>query len=207
MALGIAAAITAQYIDSFLMAAREGHSLPTTSANFFSFFTVLSNLGALIALLWAAIWWLAVGRRDDRPEPRPLAVTLAGVTTYLLVTGIVYNALLRAIPEPPGAIVPWSNEILHVVAPTFMLLDLLLGPRRRRLVWGTIGGLLVFPLVWIVYTMIRGPLTVSPVTGTTPWYPYPFLYRRRTRPGSSACSATSSSWPCCSPRPRRSSSR
>jgi hypothetical protein len=176
MALVIIAAITAQLVNTLDLAAHEGRSMAVTSANFFSYFTILSNLGSAIVLLWAGLWWITSGRHHDRDDPRPLAVTLACVTTYMLVTGVVYNALLRGVPQAAEAVVPWSNEILHVVAPLFLLVDLLLGSRRRALAWRTIVGILVFPVVWIVYTMVRGPLTEAPATGFPPWYPYPFLY-------------------------------
>jgi hypothetical protein len=32
-----------------------------------------------------------------------------------------------------------------------------------------------YPLIWIVYTMIRGELTPDPSGATAWWYPYPFL--------------------------------
>ncbi|MEN2738582.1 Pr6Pr family membrane protein [Microbacterium sp. X-17] len=174
--LVIVAAITTQFVNTLDLAAHENHSMAVTSGNFFSYFTILSNLGAAVVLLWAGLWWITVGRHGDGDDPRPLAVTLACVTTYMLVTGVVYNTLLRGMPEPAGAIVPWANEIMHVVAPLVLLADLFLGPRRRPLAWGTVIGILVFPLVWVAYTMTRGPLTYSPTTGIPPWYPYPFLY-------------------------------
>ncbi|MFX5808851.1 Pr6Pr family membrane protein, partial [Acinetobacter baumannii] len=55
------------------------------------------------------------------------------------------------------------------------LLDLLLAPRRRALPWTTIGTIAVFPIVWLVYTLVRGPLTLDFRTGNAWWYPYPFL--------------------------------
>jgi hypothetical protein len=183
LALVILAAIAAQFAVTIGNAAAAEHSLALTSANFFSFFTILSNLGSATVLLWAGCWWIAVGRSSTATDPRPLAVALACLTTYMLVTGVVYNTLLRGIPVPPGTVVPWSNEVLHAIAPTFLLLDLLLAPRRRSLAWGTIGGILVFPLLWIAYTMVRGPLTVNPVTSEAPWYPYPFLYPDRVPGG------------------------
>ena len=29
--------------------------------------------------------------------------------------------------------------------------------------------------MWVIYTLIRGPLTTNPVDGSPFWYPYPFL--------------------------------
>jgi len=145
--------------------------MPTVIANFFSYFTILSNALALIVLAWGAVWFWT-GGRTDAPEPLPLALALSSVTTYMIVTGIVYNVLLRGIPLP-GA--QWTNEVLHVIGPLFLVLDLLLAPRVRRVSWSAIWVVLALPLVWVVYTMIRGPLTTAPATGAAHWYPYPFL--------------------------------
>jgi hypothetical protein len=178
MALLIAAAVIAQAVRSIGGAIQTGGDVVTTTANFFSFFTILSNVLSVAVLLWAAIWFFTRGPDSAFPglrEPRSVALALACVTTYMVITGIVYNTLLRGIPLPQGATVGWSNEILHVIGPLFLLLDLFLGPLRRRLRWSAIPAVLIFPIAWVVYTLIRGPLTTSPVTGDPYWYPYPFL--------------------------------
>ena len=35
--------------------------------------------------------------------------------------------------------------------------------------------MVIFPIVWAVYTLIRGPITPNQLTGADYWYPYPFL--------------------------------
>ncbi|MGM1018359.1 MAG: Pr6Pr family membrane protein [Actinomycetota bacterium] len=151
-----------------------GSHLPTVIANFFSFFTILSNVGAVIALGTLAIWAWTRGR-DGRIEPRGLSVLLACVSTYMIVTGIVYNTLLRGVELPQGSTVAWSNEVLHVVIPLFLLLDVLVAPRRRTLAWSTVPVVAIFPLAWAAYTLVRANLIVAPSSGNTWWYPYPFL--------------------------------
>jgi len=158
-----------------------GSHLPTVGTNFFSFFTILSNLGAAVVLAVAAIWALTWGR-DATREPRWLAVALSCVTTYMIITGIVYNLLLRGIELPQGSTVPWSNEVLHVVIPLFLLVDVLFAPKRRMLSWATIGTIAAFPIVWAIYTLVRANLIISPALGTPYWYPYPFL-NPHTTPG------------------------
>jgi hypothetical protein len=151
-----------------------GHQIGTVVANFLSFFTIQSNVAAAITLaLGAILFWTRRGRTDV--EPRWFAVLLACVTTYMLITGIVYNLLLRNVPIPQGQTVAWSNEILHVVVPIVLLLDLLLAPRRRALAWSTLWVIVIYPIVWVVYTLVRGPMVTSPATGDPYWYPYPFL--------------------------------
>ncbi|MGN7979046.1 Pr6Pr family membrane protein [Microbacterium sp. 22195] len=151
-----------------------GGHLPTVAVNFFSFFTILSNLGAAVLLAIAAIWAWTKGR-DAAQEPRWLAVTLACVATYMIVTGIVYNLLLRGIPLPQGSTLGWSNEVLHVVIPLFLLVDVLFAPKRRMLSWGTLWTIAAFPIAWAIYTLVRANLIIAPATGDPYWYPYPFL--------------------------------
>ncbi|GAA1871350.1 Pr6Pr family membrane protein [Myceligenerans crystallogenes] len=182
----IVAAVVAQLQRTVSIALQattpHGSHLPTVVANFFSFFTIDSNVVAAVALVVAAAWTWTAGRGSGR-EPRWLALLLAGATTYMLVTGVVFNVLLRGIALPQGATVPWSNEVLHVVGPLVMLADLLLAPRRRALGWGAILAVIAFPLAWIGYTLVRAGLVVAPATGDPWWYPYPFLDPRSPMTG------------------------
>ena len=99
-------------------------------------FTILSNLSAAAVLAWAAIWWFTRGRSTGTPGTGAIAVALACVTTYMVVTGLVYNTLLRTVELPQGSEpVWWSNEVLHLVGPLFLL--------RKRLAvsrWGTLAA-------------------------------------------------------------------
>ncbi len=171
----IVAAVARQLFASVQTSIELGRDLATVLVNFFSFFTILSNLIAAAVLAWAGM----TGLRDREPlrrESRGLATALVCASTYMLTTGVVYNLLLRFIELPQGSRpVWWSNEVLHLVAPLFLLADLLLGPRRRALPWSAVVVVVVLPLVWVAYTLIRGPLVVNPATGAPFWYPYPFL--------------------------------
>lgn len=146
----------------------------TVTANFFSFFTVLSNLFSVVVLAILGIVALTRGMQSRAPSPA-LSFAHACVMTYMIVTGVVYNTLLRGVALPQGTTVVWSNEVLHVVGPLFLLVDLLAGTWPPRLSWRAILGILVFPVLWIVYTLVRGPLVTNPTTGAAWWYPYPFL--------------------------------
>lgn len=170
-AAAIAAAIIAQLAASITHTAEAGRDVATVIANFFSFFTILSNALTAVVLTRAGI----AGLRGAPSSPA-LGTALACVTTYMIITGIVYNALLRQIELPQGSQpIPWSNEILHLIGPLFLLLDLFIGPLRRALPWRAILVIIAFPLVWVAYTLVRGPLVTNPVTGDPFWYPYPFL--------------------------------
>ncbi len=175
MAIAIAAAVIAQLVKSLQSASELGRNVTTVAVNFFSFFTILSNTLTVIVLVLAALWFLT-NRTPGRSSPLWLETALAAVSTYMIVTGIVYNTLLRSVELPQGSeAIGWSNEILHLIAPIFMLIDLFVAPGRRRLPWSTLGAIVLFPVAWVVYTLIRGSLVENPATGAPFWYPYPFL--------------------------------
>lgn len=138
-------------------------------ANFFSFFTIESNVMAIGILALGAAYSLGMAR-----EPAWFGTARAAVTTYMVVTGIVYNLLLRGIELPQGTTVGWSNEILHVVGPLIVLLDWLLFADSRRLPRRAVWWIVAFPIAWVAYTLLRGAVGVDPRTGLG-WYPYPFL--------------------------------
>jgi len=157
-AAAIVAAIVGQFVKSLSLA-------PDPAAfvvNFFSFFTILSNLLGAIVLVVAA--WYAFRGRDDSPG---FALVRACATAYLATTLVVFNLLLRDLALDQAATVPWSNEILHVWAPLYVLLDWVFAPGRRPVPWRRLWTVAIFPLAWAVYTMIRGAIVG--------WYPYPFL--------------------------------
>jgi hypothetical protein len=154
----IVVAIVGQFAQSWSM-------VPDRAAfvvNFFSFFTILSNALATIVLLVGA--WFAFTRRSD---PDWYNLVRACVVTYMATTFVVYNLLLRDISLDQATTVPWSNEILHVWAPLYVVLDWVLAPGRRRVPWRRLWTIAIFPIVWAAYSMIRGAIVG--------WYPYPFL--------------------------------
>ncbi len=132
---------------------------PFDVGNFFSFFTIESNIFAALVLLVTAL----IG---DTPSPRRDLIRGAAVA-YMATTGVVYGLLLSGYTDALQTPVPWVNNVLHRLIPLVMVTDWLLAPPgrgltyRRALVW------MVFPLAYLVYSLVRGPLVG--------WYPYPFL--------------------------------
>jgi hypothetical protein len=129
------------------------------------FFTIDSSLIESVVLVAAGL--AAVnGHRSAR-----LDLAAAAIVPYGIVTGAVYNLLLRGLPPVGYQGMRWENEVVHVAAPLFLLLDwFVLRPLvgdRSRLPWRTVGVTAVFPLAWLAVTLIHGA-----VSG---WYPYPFL--------------------------------
>jgi hypothetical protein len=169
----IVAAIVGQLVTSYRFWTTEAGltDVSTQIVNFFSFFTIDSNVLTVAVFLIGAVCLI----KNETPEPRWLSIGRSAVTAYMATTGVVYNVLLRGIELPQGSTLPWSNEVLHVVAPILMVLDWLFAPGRNRLEWKTIWVTVSFPLVWGIYTLIRGPLVYDAVYGNPFWYPYPFM--------------------------------
>lgn len=170
----VVAAIIVQFQSSSALWAADGiQDVGTKVVNFFSFFTIQSNIVAGVALAIGAVVLIRGGR--DAVDPEWYAVLRACATTYMVTTGIVYNLLLRGISLSQTDTVAWTNEVLHVVVPLLMLVDWIFAPAIRRLGWKTIGIVVIYPIVWAVYTMIRGPFVYDETKDVQGWYPYPFL--------------------------------
>ena len=125
---------------------------------FFAYFTVQSNL--LVAVVSFA---LARDPALDRTAWR--VVRLAGLVG-ITVTGLVHFFLLRPLLDLDGA--DWvADKLLHMVVPVLAVaVWAWVGPRPRFVVREAAYAL-VWPLVWLAWTLVVGQ-----VDG---WVPYPFL--------------------------------
>ena len=129
--------------------------------NFFTFFTILSNL-------FAAAVFLEGGRRQlvgSAPVPD---LWRGAAVVFMTVTYIVFAVLLRDAQEQLQTHVAWVDSVLHRVMPIAVMADWLIEPphgpitfRRAVVPW------LAFPLAWTAFTLIRGAIDGR--------YPYPFL--------------------------------
>lgn len=131
--------------------------------NLLSYFTIQSNLAYAGLLLVLSVLGLAGWR--ERSWMTALRML---ITTYLLVSGITFcllilNAGLSDVPF----LVPASSKVLHFVVPAYAIVDFLLNPAKRRLRLAVPLISLIFPVLYGIYTLIRGP--------ATGWYPYVFL--------------------------------
>lgn len=125
-------------------------------ADHFSYFTVLSNVFAAVVALLGVF--------------SPVSAQIRGAAVlYMGTTGIVYWLLLRDIDVQTPA---YANWVLHTVVPILVVVEWLLAPERTRRWWTWLS----FPLAYLVYTLVRGPITG--------WYPYPFMDPRQNGYGA-----------------------
>ena len=135
--------------------------LKDSLANYFSYFTILSNLLVAISLtseLLASA--TSFGKIFSLPK------TKSAIALYILIVGLVYNLVLRGIWEPKG----WqlvADNLLHVVVPLAYFSYWVVFVNKVSLVWKDMISWTYFPLVYLAYSLIRGYFVN--------WYPYPFL--------------------------------
>ena len=159
LAIAIFAAVATQVGD------RMAHNL-FRPGEYFAFFTIHTALMFVVILIASGI----VSLRTER-DPRLLTIMRMMVVPYAIVTALVYNFMLRGLPltgPDAGYVWPvWPDELLHVWAPIFLVIDWVLSigrfPLRLRALWWA----LIFPLAWVAFSIVRGL--------ATGWWPYPFL--------------------------------
>ncbi len=154
-------ALILQFPLSIAISRAKGMSLFGAVVTYFSFFTILTNvlvaLGLTSCLCIPNSSW---GRFFARTTVR------SGLTVYIAMVGVVYSLMLRQLWNPEG-LQKIVDVLLHDVVPVLYVLYWLLFVSRNSLPWRSVLLWLVYPLVYLSYTLIRGALSGG--------YPYPFL--------------------------------
>ncbi|AII53507.1 hypothetical protein N008_16180 [Hymenobacter sp. APR13] len=132
-----------------------------TVVRFFSFFTILTNT-------LVAGYFLVRSLRPESAAGRWAARVEVGtaLTVYILVVGVVYQAVLRGLVSLAG----WgilADNILHGLVPLYMLGFWLLRIAGQPVRWRTLPYWLLYPAAYLAYTLLRGP--------SASFYPYPFV--------------------------------
>ena len=130
-------------------------------ANFFSYFTIESNILAVVTFLLSA-FFLFAGKKS-----KSLDFFRGATTFFMVVTGIVFAVLLSGIEGIVLTAAPWDNIVLHYLIPIAIVIDWIVDGPSAKLSYRKAQIWLVFPVTYVVYSLIRGPIVN--------WYPYPFL--------------------------------
>ena len=150
-----------QFVALHINAAARGVDVVTATINYFSYFTILSNI--LCAAVLTAVA-LDAKRGLGGFLVRPGAAT--GVAMYMAVTGVIYFLILRHIWNPQG--LDWvADKLLHTVMPLAYVLFWLLFVENGNLAARHVGLSLVFPIAYAGYALVRG--------AAMGFYPYPFV--------------------------------
>ena len=140
---------------------QSGWNLAARVVNYFSFFTILTNI--LVALAFTGP--LLNGERRIARWSASEGVR-AAVTMYIVVVGFVYHFMLAPYWKPEG-LLAGVNLVLHYVMPAAFLLDWLWFTPKGRLRWVDPVKWLAFPLIYGGWTLIHGL--------ATHWWPYGFV--------------------------------
>ena len=159
-AIGTAALVLQLYLLLRLSAAKGGNATAAI-IEFFSYFTILSNLLAVLAYLGSL---LNKGQGAASFFARPGVKT--AIALYIAVVGLVYVIVLRVLWNPEG-LAKLADVALHYVTPLYFLAYWAIFVDKARLAYSDIPRWLIFPVVYAVYAIARGA-----ITGT---FPYPFL--------------------------------
>lgn len=145
-----------------ILAVDSDLSVVERAVNLASFFTILANIMVATTLSVAAF---GLGRFRFLGFLM-LPTVQTGIAVYITITGLAYPLVLRTVWDPQG----WAfvaDVLLHCVMPLayvgFWFLFVVKGTLRI----GDIVGFLGFPVAYVAYSLVRGPLVH--------WYPYRFL--------------------------------
>jgi hypothetical protein len=131
----------------------------TGTVNYFSFFTIQSNIIGVAVFLIGA---LALPRASLTWD-----LVRGGAAMYLTTTFFVYGILLSGLEESLQTTEPWVNAVLHQIFPVVIVADLLLRPLAHRITFRQSLAWTAYPLAYLGYSLIRGSIV--------DWYPYFFL--------------------------------
>jgi hypothetical protein len=133
---------------------------------YFAYFSIVSAILAGLLLITTGFGILLRVEDTKWVELARLSVTVA-----MIVVGVVYHALLAdAAGDVRDGDYVWPvlpNEIIHTYAPILIVIDYLLSYRAFRVKLRAALWVAVFPLTWLVFSVIRGL--------ATNWWPYWFI--------------------------------
>ena len=130
-----------------------------------TYYTLFTIESTMIAIMVVAVGGMLALRRPV--DPLGYTAVRVAITSYAVMTAVVYNLLLRGLPDEGYVGPQWPGEIMHVWFPIYIALDWLFAPGRPRLGWRALLVVIVYPLLWLGFTLVRGSIDG--------WYPYPFL--------------------------------
>jgi len=133
-------------------------STPMRVVRFFSYFTIQSNLLAMVTAATVVL-------RPDR-DGRWWRIARVAAVVGMTVTFFVYYIALRPILDLHG-VTKATDVAFHYVAPLMTVGGWLLFGPRPRIDPGSLVRHLVWPVTYLGYVLVFGAVTE--------WYPYPFV--------------------------------
>ncbi len=114
-------------------------------ADFFSFFTILSNILMAVVFMFGAL-------RPDTASPSSRFDMLRGAAvSSMMLVGVVFSLLLSRLDSP---VLPWVNIVVHYVMPVAAIADWLIDPPRARLSFRKALLWLGFPAAYLGHCVV-----------------------------------------------------
>jgi hypothetical protein len=133
---------------------------------YFAYFSIVTAIVAGSFLLATGVGLVRNKEGSKKTEIARLSLTVA-----MIVVGVVYHALLAdAAGDVRDGDYVWPvlpNEVIHTYGPILIVIDYLLSRKAFRLKLRAALWVAVFPLTWLVFSVIRGLITN--------WWPYWFI--------------------------------
>jgi hypothetical protein len=174
LALGLIGLVL-QFAITMPASMAAGRGLFGSVVFYFSFFTILTNIGAVlvhISLLSSTGYaWLPA---FAGPRMR------AGVAVSITLVSIVYATVLARLWQPQGLFL-LCDVLLHYAAPILFVVWWLLSGADGRTRWSDISWWVLYPIAYLAYVLARAPLVGE--------VPYPFLDIAHNGIGSVAVAA------------------
>jgi len=156
-------ALLLQLYVVIVVARADGTSVTTAVLNYFSFFTILTNL--LVSLLLT----LSLKKKPSRMSDLARHPTVqSAAAAYIAIVGIVYSLALRSLWAPED-LQKIADILLHDAIPALYVLYWLIFVHKTEssLPFSDVVAWLAYPALYLIYSLIRGAITGI--------YLYPFL--------------------------------
>lgn len=146
-------------LQLYLIIMNRKLSVPATVIQFFSYFTILTNI--LVAVCFTTLLFKHSANSFFIKQK-----TLAATAVYITIVGAIYNLVLRQLWQPQG----WqllADNLLHSLIPVLFVLYWLITVPKNHVQWKDFLPWLIYPAFYLIYILIRGAFTNL--------YPYPFV--------------------------------
>jgi hypothetical protein len=133
---------------------------------YFAYFSIVTAIlaGSLIVIA-------GIGLIRGLAQSKWVEIARLCMTVAMVVVGVVYHALLADVANDvrDGDYVwpVFPNEFIHTYGPVLIVIDYLLSNKEFKVRMRAAFWVVVFPLLWLTFSVIRGMMTN--------WWPYWFI--------------------------------
>lgn len=148
-------------IRLYLRITEYNFSAVESTIQFFSYFTILTNL---FVTIYCTNQLLKPNEKNTSILNKP--ETLTALMVFILIVGLVYHIALKPIWNPEGMQMILS-EICHTFIPLGAFILWIISDNKKTIELKMLLKWLLYPIIYIVFVLIRG--------NYANFYPYPFL--------------------------------